>query len=106
MSVSVSPLNIVRPRSDFLFQILTASAWTQVLAQVGGAICLAVQAGLQGPDISDWKNGGSRGFWFMFAWTAVCAGQFVILYKEPQSIEVEHELARERIRASNLDEGI
>ncbi|KAK4687340.1 hypothetical protein P7C73_g2775, partial [Tremellales sp. Uapishka_1] len=83
-----------------------AGAWTQVLAQVGGAICLAVQAGLQGNNLDDWKHSSARGFYFMIAFTAVLAIQYVVFYKTPESKEREHELARERIAASGRGEGV
>lgn len=83
-----------------------ASAWVQVLAQVGGAITLAVQAGLQGDSIFDWRNGPARGFWFMLAWTAVLGGQFVLFYKTPASVEEEHAAARKRIEETTGETGV
>ncbi len=83
-----------------------AGAWTQVLAQVGGAIALAVQAGLQTNNISDWKHSSARSFWFMLAWIAVLSLQYIVFYKQPVSQEEEHELARQRIKAANEDEGV
>ncbi|KAK4703392.1 hypothetical protein P7C70_g2833, partial [Phenoliferia sp. Uapishka_3] len=81
-----------------------ASAWTNVVAQVGGAVILAVQSGLQNPTNPAWKKGGARAFWFGFAWVFVLALQFVIQYKQPASPEVEHELARQRIKDAGLVE--
>lgn len=72
------------------------------MAQVGAAVALAVQAGLQGPNIADWKQSSAPGCYFMIGFVAVCGRQFVLLYKQPQSAEVEHELARKRIRESTL----
>jgi hypothetical protein len=39
-----------------------AGAWTQVLAQVGGAVALAVQAGLQ-TNLVDWRESSGRACW-------------------------------------------
>ena len=75
-----------------------AGAWTQVLAQVGAAIALAVQAGLQTDNIADWTHSSARSFWFMVVWTAILAGQYIIFYRRPASQKEEHELARGRIR--------
>lgn len=36
----------------------------------------------------------------MVAWAAVLGAQYVIFYKQPQTPELEHELARQRIKAS------
>ncbi len=82
-----------------------AGAWTQVLAQVGGAITLAVQAGLQ-TNIADWKHSSARAFWFMVAWVAALSLQYVIFYRQPESQEKEHELARARIKAANGDDAL
>lgn len=73
----------------------------QVATQVGGAITLAVQAGLEKKNLADWKGSAAYGYWFMLAWALACTGQFVILYKQPVSVEEEHKLARQRIQASN-----
>ncbi|ORX36582.1 major facilitator superfamily domain-containing protein [Kockovaella imperatae] len=75
-----------------------AGAWCQVLAQVGGAICLAVQAGLQTDDLADWKKSSGRAYWFMVAWVAVLSLQYLILYRKPASVAEEHERAMQRIR--------
>lgn len=83
-----------------------AGAWTQVLAQVGGAVTLGVQAGLQTDNLADWTHSSARAFWFMIAWVAVLAGQYVIFYRQPDSQEREHEMARERIRKANVDFGV
>ena len=66
---------------------------------------MAVQAGLQ-TNLADWKSSSARGFWFMVAWVAVLAGQYIIFYRQPESQEREHELARQRIKVKNGDEGI
>jgi len=76
------------------------------MAQIGGAIALAVQAGLQTQDLSNWKSGSARGFWFMVAWVAVLCGQYVIFYKTPEDVLTEHENTRRRIAEANLDEGV
>ncbi|KAL8292461.1 hypothetical protein RQP46_001073 [Phenoliferia psychrophenolica] len=79
-----------------------ASAWTNVVAQIGGAINLAVQAGLSSPDVSVWRTSGARVCWFTFALAAVLVAQFLYFYKEPASPEEEHELARGRMKAAGL----
>jgi hypothetical protein len=76
------------------------------MAQVGGAIALAVQAGLQTADLSQWSKGSARGFWFMVAWVAVLCGQYVIFYKTPVGIEEEHVKTRKRIAEGNGDAGV
>ena len=81
-----------------------AGAWVQVLAQVGGAITLAVQAGLQTDNLADWGKSSARGFWFMVAWTAALSLQYIIFYRQPQSQEIEHQLARQRIREADKEE--
>ncbi|ORY32785.1 major facilitator superfamily domain-containing protein [Naematelia encephala] len=83
-----------------------AGAWTQVVAQIGGAICLAVQAGLQTDDLADWKKSSGRGFWFMVAWTAILAITYAVLYKQPGTPAEEHAAAMQRIRESNGDDGM
>ncbi|KAK4693046.1 hypothetical protein P7C70_g9008, partial [Phenoliferia sp. Uapishka_3] len=75
------------------------------MAQVGGALLLGVQAGLQKPfATTKWKKSGARAFWFGFAWVFVLALQFVWAYKEPGTPEEEHELARKRIKEAGLVE--
>lgn len=83
-----------------------AGAWTQVLAQIGGAICLAVQAGLQTNNLADWKQSSGRAFWFLVAWVAVLAITYVVFHREPGTPEEEHELARKRIKDAGIDEGV
>ncbi|KAL1411547.1 hypothetical protein Q8F55_002509 [Vanrija albida] len=73
-----------------------AGAWTQVLAQVGGAIALGVQAGLEGTALADWKH-NARSFWFEFAAFALIAVVYAIFYTEPAGALEEHRLTRERI---------
>ncbi|WVF72255.1 hypothetical protein IAT40_007067 [Kwoniella sp. CBS 6097] len=83
-----------------------AGAWTQVVAQIGGAITLAVQASFEGEGIRDWKLVGRRSFYFQIAWTAVLTIQYVVFYKTPGTPEEEHEAARKRIRESGKDAGV
>lgn len=82
-----------------------AGAWTQVLAQVGGAITLAVQAGFEGNTL-EWKSGAGRSFWFMVGWIVVLCGQYFIFYRVPGTSEEEHERARKRILESKGDMGV
>lgn len=74
-----------------------AGAWNQTMSQIGGAVCLAVQAGLEGKDLSDWRH-NARSFWFEFAAFGVAGIVYFVLFKEPESPEKEHEMARERMR--------
>lgn len=110
-------------------------AWTQVVAQVGAAVVLAVQAGFEGSGGEGGAHGGdfmqsgiavgglknivpqevlaeqwhataAKTFWFQIAWTAVLAIQFVVLYKTPEGPEAEHEKTRQRIRESGKEVGV
>lgn len=56
------------------------AAWVQVVAQAGGSIALAIQAGLNGGDVVEWKT-DAKGYWFLLG--GVCAAQFVVFYKPP-----------------------
>ena len=76
-----------------------AGAWAQVLAQVGGAVTLAVQAGLQ-TDLTDWKKSSGRAFWFLVAWFAVGTIQYVVFFKPFGTAEEEHAATRQRIKES------
>ncbi|WWC61164.1 uncharacterized protein I303_103744 [Kwoniella dejecticola CBS 10117] len=83
-----------------------AGAWTQVLAQIAGAITLAVQASFEGDGIADWKLVGRRSFYFQIAWTAILVIQYLVFYKTPGTPEEEHEAARRRIAAKGGDSGV
>ncbi|OCF36546.1 efflux protein EncT [Kwoniella heveanensis CBS 569] len=83
-----------------------AGAWTQVVAQIAGAITLAVQASFEGDGIRDWKMAGRRSFYFQIAWTAILTIQYLVFYKQPGTPEEEHEAARKRIRDSGKDAGL
>ncbi|WWC90079.1 uncharacterized protein L201_005012 [Kwoniella dendrophila CBS 6074] len=83
-----------------------AGGLTQVLAQIAGAITLAVQASFEGNGLTDWKLVGRRSFYFQIAWTAVLTIQYVILYKTPGTPEEEHEAARKRIAAKGGETGV
>ncbi|EIW70400.1 hypothetical protein TREMEDRAFT_28441 [Tremella mesenterica DSM 1558] len=82
-----------------------ASAWTQVVAQVGGSVCLAVQAGME-TNLAVWKQSGARAFYFLLAWAAVLCFQFLIFYKTPGTPAEEHDATRKRIAASGKDLGV
>jgi hypothetical protein len=82
------------------------SAWTQVVAQVGGAVALAVQAAFETTDLADWMKGAGRTFWFVLAWIAVLGLQYVIFWRKPGTPVEEHDLARRRIAAKGMDEGV
>ncbi|KAL1407889.1 hypothetical protein Q8F55_007325 [Vanrija albida] len=73
-----------------------AGAWTQGLAQVGSAIALGVQAGLEGTELADWKH-NARSFWYEFAALALVATVYAVFYSEPRGTLEEHSLTRERI---------
>ena len=109
-------------------------AWTQVVAQVGAAIILAVQAGFEGSGSSaghgqnlnalgaaaggldkivpaqmlrdQWWNTAARTYWFQIAWTAILCIQYVAAYKAPGTAEEEHERTRKRIAESGKDAGV
>lgn len=82
------------------------SAWVQVVAQVSGAVTLAVQAAFETEDFADWMQSAGRTFWFVFAWVAVLGLQYVIFYTKPGTPEEEHELARKRIAETGKGEGV
>lgn len=52
---------------------------------------MAVQAGLQGPDIKEWHTSGARGFWFFFAFVAILAIQFVVSSFLPSPFAEHHD---------------
>lgn len=81
-----------------------AGAWTQVVTQTAGALCLAIQAAFTGDQIADWSGVASRAFYFMVAWTAVLSIQYIIWYRVPGTPAEEHERTRARIRASGVAE--
>ncbi|WVQ81118.1 hypothetical protein IAT38_003240 [Cryptococcus sp. DSM 104549] len=79
-----------------------AGAWINVLFQVGGAIALAVQAGMESVSftsgvVPSWMDAGARSYYFIIGWTAALAAGYVVFYKQPKEIAVEHEEARKRI---------
>lgn len=82
------------------------SAWTQVVAQVGGAIALAVQAAFETEDLADWMKSAGRTFWFILAWSAVLGLQYRILWRRPGTPAEEHEMARKRIAQTGKGEGV
>jgi len=65
---------------------------------------LAVQAGLQTSNPADWTTSGARAFWFMLAWVAILALQYIVFYKTPETQEREHEMARQRMKEANGEE--
>lgn len=77
-----------------------------MLAQVGGSICLAVQAGLQTKNIADWPKSSGRAYYFMLAWAVVCGGAYVIFHRPYGTPEEEHRRARARIAASGKSLGV
>ncbi|OCF33013.1 efflux protein EncT [Kwoniella heveanensis BCC8398] len=83
-----------------------AGAWTNVIAQIGGAVTLAVQAGMQGTGFVTWEKSVARTWYFMIAWTALIAIQFVVFYKEPMTPEEEHDAARKRIMETTGEIGV
>ncbi|WVW83145.1 hypothetical protein I302_105163 [Kwoniella bestiolae CBS 10118] len=83
-----------------------AGAWTQVIAQIAGAITLAVQASFEGSGQGDWKLVGRRSFYFQIAWTAMLVIQYLVFYKNPGTPEEEHDAARRRIAAKGKDTGV
>lgn len=77
-----------------------------MLAQAGGAITLAVQAGLQTKDLADWPKSSGRAYYFMLAWAVVCGGIYVASYRPYGTPEEEHRRARARIAASGKSLGV
>jgi hypothetical protein len=67
------------------------------MGQVGTAVCLAVQAGMEGGSLADWRR-NARSFWFEFAAVGAVGLVYMVGFKVPESPEREHELARERMR--------
>lgn len=67
------------------------SAWTQVVAQVGGTITLAVQSAFEGQLLFNWMNSAGRTFWFIFAWTAALGLQYIVFYRNIGTPVEEHE---------------
>ena len=83
-----------------------AGAWFQVLSQVGGAFALAVQSGFERENATDWLDSGAKAYWFILAWVALIAGQYVLFFRKPGTREQEHEATRERMKARNRDMGV
>jgi uncharacterized membrane protein len=73
-----------------------AGAWTQVVTQTAGAVCLAVQVAFV-KDINEWATSAAPSFYFMIAWTAVLCLQYLVLYRQPGTPEEEHEKVRARM---------
>lgn len=73
-----------------------AGAWTQVVTQTAGAVCLAVQVAFV-KDINDWATSAAPSFYFMIAWTAILCLQYLILYRQSGTPEEEHEKVRARM---------
>ena len=73
-----------------------AGAWTQVVTQTAGAVCLAVQVAFV-KDVNDWATSAAPSFYFMIAWTAVLCLQYLVLYRQPGTPEEEHEKVRARM---------
>ncbi|KAL8283968.1 hypothetical protein RQP46_005081 [Phenoliferia psychrophenolica] len=96
MSIFASSINLIQSCPPEKAGV--TGAWVQVLSQVGGSVCIAVQAGLQGSDYKVWSSSAANGYWFVFAYTGVLALQYVIFYKTPASTEEEHERARLRMK--------
>lgn len=82
------------------------SSWTQVLAQVGGAIALGVMAAFETEDLTKWMESAGRTFWFVFGWSAAIGLQYVIFWRQPGTPAEEHELVRRRIEATGRGEGV
>ncbi|KAL1410473.1 hypothetical protein Q8F55_004484 [Vanrija albida] len=73
-----------------------AGAFSQALAQVGGAIGLAMQAGLSRGSHANWKRDATS-YWYQLVATALVAVIYVVCYSTPSTAEEEHRLTRERI---------
>ena len=82
-----------------------AGAWTQVVTQTAGAVCLAVQAAFV-KDINDWATSAAPSLHFTIAWTATLCLQYLVFYRAPGTTTEEHEKIRARIAAQNDRVGI
>lgn len=71
-----------------------------MLRQLGSAVTLAVQAGLQTQNVADWPKSSGRAYYFVLAWAVVCGGIYVVFYRPYGTPEEEHRLARARIAGS------
>lgn len=80
-----------------------AGAWTSVLFEIGGAITLAVQAGMEKPDPFTFMDIGAKVYYFIIGWTVVLSGIYVAFYKQPKALAVEHEETRTRIMQTKGD---
>ncbi|AFR92418.2 efflux protein EncT [Cryptococcus neoformans var. grubii H99] len=83
-----------------------AGAWTSVLFEIGGAVTLAVQAGMEKPDPFTFMDVGAKVYYFIIGWTVVLSGVYVAFYKQPKALDVEHEETRKRIMQTKGDMGV
>lgn len=77
------------------------SAWTQVVTQIGATVTLAVQSAFEGKLLFSWMDSAGRTFWFIFAWTAALALQFVIFYRTNSTPQEEHAKFRKATAAED-----
>lgn len=66
------------------------SAWTQVVAQIGASVTLAVQSAFEDALLGSWMKSAGRTFWFIFAWSTVLGLQYVVCYRQSGSPSEEH----------------
>ncbi|KIR55690.1 efflux protein EncT [Cryptococcus gattii Ru294] len=83
-----------------------AGAWTSVLFEIGGAIALAVQAGMEKPNPSTFMDIGAKAYYFIIGWTVVLSGVYVVFYKQPKALDVEHKETMIRIMQRKGDTGV
>ncbi|KIR74288.1 efflux protein EncT [Cryptococcus deuterogattii CA1014] len=83
-----------------------AGAWTSVLFEIGGATTLAVQAGMEKPNPSTFMDIGAKAYYFIIGWTVILSGIYVVFYKQPKALDVEHEETMMRIMQRKGDTGV
>lgn len=74
--------------------------------EIGGAIALAVQAGMEKPNPSTFMDIGAKAYYFIIGWTVVLSGFYVVFYKQPKALDVEHKETMTRILQRKGDTGV
>lgn len=74
--------------------------------EIGGAIALAVQAGMEKPNPSTFMDIGAKAYYFIIGWTVVLSGVYVVFYKQPKALDVEHKETMTRIMQRKGDTGV
>lgn len=74
--------------------------------EIGGATTLAVQAGMEKPNLSTFMDIGAKAYYFIIGWTVILSGIYVVFYKQPKALDVEHEGTMMRIMQRKGDTGV